>query len=562
MAADMHDTAAQLGLCLDQAASTASRADAAAHLAEIADALAKTADFFDLASTKELAGLLTLVASRLTDAPDATFPALLARLKGLGALIADQATALEQKQALVWPLDTCRHDVAALLEGHDPRSATAATERREADRRVAERRAGSSSGGASAPPVAEATIRVEISRLESLLNLVGQMVLNKNRLLGLARKLRDSSLPLALMQDIGGASNELDRLTSELQVAVMRTRMQPLNKLFERYPRVIRDMSRTLNKKINLELDGGETEVDKSVLELLADPLVHLLRNSADHGIEPPEARAAAGKPEVGTIRLSAAHQGSHVRVEIRDDGKGIDARAVTKKALEKGLTTPDKLATLSEAEIYQFIFAPGLSTSEKVTDFSGRGVGMDVVHTNVAKMNGTINVSSAPGKGTTIEVLIPLTVAIMPAMVVGVGRQAYCVPLQGIHEIVRPGAGAVHTVRGQPVLRLRNVILPLIDLRTRLANTDAPPGPADGQFAVVVGVGAQLAGLRVDRLIGQQEIVIKPLDDKTTRGGPFSGATILEDGGVSLVLDVVQLVRQASGSGRPTPNAVERKAA
>jgi two-component system chemotaxis sensor kinase CheA len=588
MVADMHDTVAQLHQCLTQAGNTAGRADAASHLGEIADALAKTADFFDLASTKELAALLAHVASRLTDVPDATLPALLTRLESFGALIAEQAAALEQKQAVIWPMQTHQREVEAMLDGADHAAAVAAApaasaspqapaaegdavaidrreaERREGDRRVGDRRApAGGAGGAAATP--DATIRVEVSRLESLLNLVGQMVLNKNRMLGLGRKLRNHPLPLAMMEDIGSTSNELDRLTSELQVAVMRTRMQPLTKLFERYPRVIRDMARTLNKKITLELEGGDTEVDKSVLELLADPLVHLLRNSADHGIEAPEARRAAGKPETGVIRLSAAHQGSHVRVEIHDDGKGIDAKAVAKKALEKGLITADKLATLSESEIYQFIFAPGLSTAEKVTDFSGRGVGMDVVHTNIVKMNGVVNVTSARGKGTSIEVLIPLTVAIMPAMVVGVGRQVYCVPLQSIREIVKPEADAVHGVRGQPVMRLRDSILPLIDLRSRLdeASTDSAGAAEEvGRFAVVVGVGAQAAGLRVDRLIGRQEIVIKPLDDKTTRGGPFSGATILEDGGVSLILDVVQLVRQASAAGRPPMNTAGKSAA
>ena len=225
-------------------------------------------------------------------------------------------------------------------------------------------------------------------------------------------------------EDINSMAGDLDRLTSELQVGVMRTRMQPLSKLFDRYPRVIRDLARITNKKIDLRITGKETEVDKSVLELLSDPLVHILRNGADHGIENPEKRTAAGKPEQGVIWLSAEHQGGHVRVEIRDDGKGLDREVLGRKAVEKGLATAEQVAQMPDEEVFRFIFAAGFSTAEKVTDLSGRGVGMDVVRTNIAKLNGQVSISSTKGKGTSIEILIPLTVAILPAMLVGVGKQ------------------------------------------------------------------------------------------------------------------------------------------
>jgi two-component system chemotaxis sensor kinase CheA len=327
---------------------------------------------------------------------------------------------------------------------------------------------------------------------------------------------------------------------------------------------VIRDMARLTDKKINLHITGRETEVDKSVLELLGDPLIHILRNSADHGIEAPEARREAGKPEVGTIRLTAQHQGSHVRVEIVDDGKGIDRDVIGRKAIEKGLTTAEQLVAMPDGEVFRFIFAAGFSTAEVVSDLSGRGVGMDVVRTNVNKMNGIVNVSSVPGQSTRIEILIPLTVAIMPAMVVAVSDELYCVPLQSIVEIVRPETQQLKTVSGQPVMKLRQTVLPLIDMHRHLRSSDRDASAVLGcvdapsrRFAVVVCVGEMRAGLLVDRLIGQQEIVVKPLDDHNTQGGPFSGATIREDGQVSLILDVVDLIRQVQ-----TPAKSDRQAA
>jgi len=384
------------------------------------------------------------------------------------------------------------------------------------------------------------------------LNLVGQLVLNKNRVVAQTRMLEDLNIEQEKIESFNAAAADLDRLTGELQVSVMRTRMQPLAKLFDRYPRVIRDLARQTGKQIDLELVGKETEVDKTVLESLSDPLVHILRNSADHGVEMPEDRKAAGKNPKGTIKLQANHQGSHVRVAIIDDGKGLDREVIGAKAVEKGITTPDQLTNLDDSDVFRFIFEAGFSTAAKVSDLSGRGVGMDVVRTNINKLNGTINIESVKGKGTTIEILIPLTVAIMPAMIVEIGAHLYSIPLQSIEEIVRPEETEVSTIRGQRVMRLRDSVLPLVDMRERLKEI----GPADGgKFAVVVAVGGQRAGLCVDRLIGQQEIVIKPLDDSYTQGGPFSGATIREDGRVSLILDVIQLIRQ-------TPQALEKRAA
>ncbi len=594
---DWREATKQFAACLDAMRDPPKRGEASSHLAELAEAQARTADFFELEGLTTLLRATYEAAVRAGELDEASFNELWLRFSGVNWLMDAQGTLLERSEVGLWPVDELANRIGALaagdainatarqhggdvekmlmLDGVLPSSSTdtddtptapddaeASDETKAAN--AVERRATSRN---AAP---EATIRVEVGRLEALMNLVGQLVLTKNRMLAMSRRIREIDLPPDvapdLTEEVAGTAGDLDRLTSELQVGVMRTRMQPLSKLFDRYPRVIRDMARITEKKINLEIVGKETEVDKSVLELLGDPLIHILRNSADHGIEPPHVRVQAGKPEAGTIRLLAEHQGSHVRVQIVDDGKGIDREVVGRKAVEKGLTTEAQLATMSDGEVFQFIFAAGFSTAEKVSDLSGRGVGMDVVRTNVTKMNGTINVSSTPGQSTRIEIMIPLTVAIMPAMVVAVKRELYCVPLQSIVEIVRPEDAQLKSIKGQPVMRLRQSVLPLIDLDEQLrrsryalqrnADTAGSIEEPSRRFAVVVCVGEQRAGLLVDRLIGQQEIVVKPLDDHATQGGPFSGATIREDGQVSLILDVVDLMRQAGSVATPERQA------
>ncbi len=585
MIADLRDYAAQFDEVVGQLRNHASRSDAADHLAEIADNMVKTADFFELDDLTRTIRLLLEVAPKLKEIPDDVIDEVIIRIQAARFLIDQQAHWLEKKRALNWPLDTLIRRLNTLADGKDiepevvgrhngdvmkllhidgvvnditPKIDNTTDDKTQnnepadtrntiaAEQNVAPQKEDSKTAAATTQTgqgVAEQTIRVEVGRLESLLNLVGQLVLNKNRILGLTRNIRDAGVPQEVSEGFAAAANDLDRLMSELQIGVMRTRMQPLAKLFDRYPRVIRDMARMTDKKINIEITGKDTEVDKSVIELLADPLVHLLRNSADHGIETPAVRNENAKNETGTIRLAAEHQGSHVRVAVSDDGKGLDREVLGRKAVEKGLTTPEQLAQMNDDAVFRFIFHAGFSTADQVSNLSGRGVGMDVVNTNIGKMNGTINVSSKKGLGTTIEILIPLTVAIMPAMVVGVGSHLYCIPLQCIIEIVKPDAGAVHAIKGQKVMRLRDAVLPLVNMQQRLNETECPGG---GRFAVVVAAGAQHAGLIVDKLVGQQEIVIKPLDDQSTKGGPFSGATIQENGEVSLILDIIKLVRQS----------------
>ena len=399
---------------------------------------------------------------------------------------------------------------------------------------------------------ADQTIRVEVGRLESLLNLVGELVLQKNRVSSLSRQLAvHDSTPQEMRESFIQAYGSLDRVTSELQAAVMKTRMQPLEKIFGKYPRIIRDLSRKLGKQINLVIEGGDTEVDKSVIEELGDPLVHLIRNSCDHGIELPAERVASGKEEVGTVKLRACHRGSHVQILITDDGKGLGKQRIIAKALEKGLYTQEQIAAMSEKDIFRIIFAAGFSTAAVISDVSGRGVGMDVVRTNIEKLKGTIELYSEEGKGTTIEILIPLTVAIMAAMMVGVGDEIYAVPLSNIVEIVRPEAAQLGSITQRPVLRLRDRVLPLISAAELFTVPAHKAGEAP--FAVVLELSDKKIGLLVDRLIGQQEIVIKPLSEMLDRGGPVSGATVRDDGGVSLIVDIArlfQIAEQRTGRG------------
>lgn len=484
------------------------------------------------AAIKDFAGLLDQMQEPLWDAP-----ALHARIAGDPAND-EQPSASEQE-----PIGA----VSAVAGGPDQHEHAAAQTSKDSSGPVAKGDA-PKSDASKGDAAGETTVRVEVGRLEILLNLVGEMVLIKNQVLGIARQLRGTGLPHDLMETVVGVSGQLDRLTSELQVGVMRTRMQPLSKLFGRYPRVVRDLARVTGKQINIDLVGGDTEVDKSVLEQLSDPMVHILRNSADHGIELPQDRVAAGKPAVGTIRVIAAHRGGHVCVQIIDDGKGVDPDVVGRKAVQKGVITEEQRASMSSQELVDLIFAPGFSTAEKVSDLSGRGVGMDVVRTNIQKLGGTVSVTSVKGRGTTIEVLIPLTVAILPAMMVGIGVNRYALPVASVVEIVRLSGVKIHSVGNKPVMRLRESVLPLVDLPRALGDETSANGK---RFAVVVEVGQQRAGLVVDELIGQQEIVIKPLDDAYASGGPFSGATIGEDGDVSLIIDAAQLVRDGAAVER-----------
>lgn len=387
----------------------------------------------------------------------------------------------------------------------------------------------------------EQTIRVEVGRLESLMNLVGELVLQKNRVGALSEQIGHAHIDADLTEQMEVAASTLDRVTGDIQVAVMRTRLQPLEKLFGKYPRLIRDLASKTGKKIDLIIEGGETEVDKSVIEELGDPLVHLLRNSADHGIEKPDVRTKAGKDATGTIKLIAGHEGSHVSLRIIDDGHGLDRKKIGAKAVERGLCTSEQLTTLTDEEVFRFILEAGFSTADQVSDLSGRGVGMDVVRTNIERnLKGAIGIESEHGKGTTLTITIPLTVAIMPAMMVAVGEDVFAIPLTNITEIVRPTPDMFSSVGSSPMIHLRGEVHPLLSAREIF---DSPESSEPEPFVVVISFNQKLVGLRVNRVIGQQEIVIKPLDG-VKREGPVSGATVRNDGGVSLIVDIAELMR------------------
>ena len=585
MVDDLDDFANALETHAPGLADQESAQEAAKSLAELAAGAAAVAEFFDLDAVKSFTNVIAAFETGFAPNPDNTAELGL-RITAIATLTVELAKALRNNQALAWPLDTFEQSSIACIAGSSggaphndfeqllaAEGIAASTQQQELiDTETEEHPATTTDHNAPAeaapnqepdpdtpPPnqpeknttnqpqqqqavAAEQSVRVEVSRLETLLNLVGEMVLTKNQVLGCARGLREHTLPQEMVEQVMSVASDLDRLTSELQMGVMRTRMQPLNKLFGRYPRIVRDLSRKTGKQAQIVIEGGDTEVDKSVLELLGDPLVHMIRNSCDHGLESPEERQAAGKDPSGTVVLSASHEGGHVRVTISDDGRGIDREVIASKAIEKGLTTPEQAAQLSDSDVFKFIFAAGFSTAAQVSDLSGRGVGMDVVRTNIGKLNGQIEIRSTKGEGSTFDILIPLTVAIMPAMLVRVAAAEYAIPLTTIYEIVKPDTNSVESIAGYPSFRLRNEVLPLIDLRTTLAGTEQPADSTG--FAVVVGVGDQKAGLLVDHLLGQQEIVIKPLDDNVTNEGPFSGATILENGRVSLIIDVVQVIK------------------
>ena len=516
---------------------------AATQLGDVTSGLVRAADFFGVEALTAELQTLDHVADVLADLPADRRVGIAARVEPLLTVVADRGKALRGCRLLAADSTGVRDAIDRHLAGESapeaPEEAAEAPEpaedRRLADRRTSERRAADRGAGG------ERTVRVDVERLESLLNLVGELVLQKNRVLGLAKTAQRSRCDQELRDQLVRVGSEIERVTSDLQTGVMKTRMQPLSKLFNRYPRLIRDLARQLDKTIDLQIEGGETEVDKSVIEALGDPLVHILRNSGDHGVEPPDEREAAGKPRKGVIHLAARHEGNHVLVQVTDDGRGLDADKLGRKAVERGLITEDQRQAMSERELQSLIFEPGFSTAGRVSDVSGRGVGMDVVRTNIARLNGMIDLDSKKGAGTALSIRIPLTVAIMPAMVVEVSGEVYAIPLNNITEIIRPGDHAITPVGGQPVMRVRDQVLPVLDMTGRLgarASGNRPP------IAVIVGLGEKQMALLVTGLFGQEEVVIKPLDDGLERDASISGATIREDGSVCLIMDVAALFK------------------
>ena len=439
---------------------------------------------------------------------DHEFEALLDQMHGKGKFSADSAT------------------VVAAVAPAKPAAAAA---------RPAPARAAAAPAEKPVASEAETTVRVDTARLDDIMNMVGELVLVRNRLVRLGLNSHDEEMAKAL--------SNLDVVTADLQTAVMKTRMQPIKKVFGRFPRLVRDLARQLKKEISLELVGEETDLDKNLVEALADPLVHLVRNAVDHGCETPEERAAAGKPSCGRVILSAEQEGDHILLSISDDGKGMDANFLRSLAVKKGLMDKDAADRLSENDCYNLIFAPGFSTKTEISDVSGRGVGMDVVKTKIAQLNGSLSIESVLGRGSKIVIKVPLTLAIMPTLMVMLGNQAFAFPLVNVNEIFHLDLSRTNVVDGQEVVIVRDKALPLFYLKRWLVASAAHEEQREGHV-VILSIGTQRIGFVVDQLVGQEEVVIKPLG-KMLQGTPgMSGATITGDGRIALILDVPSMLK------------------
>jgi two-component system chemotaxis sensor kinase CheA len=394
------------------------------------------------------------------------------------------------------------------------------------------------------PAEEDATIRVETKRLDSVMNLVGELVLGRNRLIKIGTQLEQNHESDPQVRVLSETLAQLNLVTTDLQLAVMKTRMLPIKKVFAKLPRMVRDLSQKLNKQVHLEMRGEETELDKSVADEVGDPLVHLVRNAIDHGIETPAERQAKGKPGEGQLTIAASQEGNSIVIRINDDGRGIQVEKIKAKALAKGLISEAELAAMEHREILNLIFLPGFSTAEQVTDVSGRGVGMDVVRTNIRKINGTVDLESEVGKGSQIIIKLPLTIAIIQALMVEVERSIFAIPLSTVIEAVRISRHDIKTINGREVLHLRDRVLPLIRLAQEF---DIPTDSERERFYVVVAaLGDRRVGVVVDELRSQEEVVIKSIRDylETVKG--VSGATITGEGKVVLILDTSELVQNA----------------
>lgn len=421
---------------------------------------------------------------------------------------------------------------------NEPKKAPKKESAKKEPAKKADEKAAGKKAAAPTPPPAETTVRVDTKRLDDIMNMVGELVLVRNRLLSLSNN--DDSKG----EEMGKAISNLDVVTGDLQGAVMKTRMQPIKKVFGRFPRVVRDLARSLKKEINLEMYGEDTDLDKNLVEALADPLVHLVRNSVDHGIEMPDEREAKGKPRQGTVTLSASQEGDHIMLSIKDDGAGMDAEKLKSIAIERGILDQDSAARMSNEDAYNLIFAAGFSTKQEVSDISGRGVGMDVVKTKIAQLNGSIKIDSELGKGSELLIKVPLTLAILPTLMVQVKDQTFALPLAVVSEIIDLDMSRTNTVDGQLTLIVRNRAIPLFFLEHWLARNPDPKSRNEKGHVVVVQIGNQQVGFVVDALIGQEEVVIKPLD-KLLQGTPgMAGATITSDGGIALIIDVPSMLK------------------
>lgn len=397
----------------------------------------------------------------------------------------------------------------------------------------------------------ETTIRVDVNRLETLMDLSGELVLGRNRLAQVTQELLQRyDQDHDFLRELQETSSAIDFITTELQSAIMKTRMVPISKIFQKAPRIVRDLSKEFGKEIELVIRGEETELDRGIIEELNDPLVHMLRNSCDHGVEKPFDREKVGKPTKGTLILEAEHEGNHIVVSIIDDGKGMDPDKIKSKALEKGLITSEQAQNMSEREAFNLIFMPGFSTAEKITSVSGRGVGMDVVRTNIQKLKGIIEIDSRPGSGTTFTIKLPLTLAIIQGLLVRIQQEIYALPLSAVVEVVNTDLNQIYSVNQNEVIRIRNQVFPLIRM-DKVLKTPTNSDGLENRYVVVVGLADRRLGLVVDELLGQKEIVIKSLGEYLGHIKGISGSTILGDGRVIMIIDIEELIHSHSSTIR-----------
>lgn len=393
------------------------------------------------------------------------------------------------------------------------------------------------------------TVRIDVKRLDDLMNQVGEMVLERNRTLQMNLDYQSRENMTNFGEEFSKLAKRIDFVTSELQMQVLKIRMIPVEKVFKKFPRIVRNLSRDLGKEVNLEIIGEETELDRSVVDEIGDPLIHLIRNALDHGLELPEERVASGKPRTGNVVLSATHEGNQIIISIKDDGRGIDPEKLSRKAIDKGLVTEEQVAAMSQKEILDLIFLPGFSTKEKATDLSGRGVGMDVVRTNIRKLNGLIELKSEVGRGSEIILKLPLTLAIIQSLLVEVENEVYSIPLAAVLETLKVETSSFHQIGGQEVLKLRDSVLPLIRMQ-RVFGVAESGSSTQQSYIVVIGVAEKRMGLIVSRLLGQQEVAIKSLGKYLAKAPGIAGSTILGDGRVALIIDPAGIIEmEESGS-------------
>ena len=396
------------------------------------------------------------------------------------------------------------------------------------------------------PGAPEQTIRVEVKRLDHLMNLIGELVLGKNRLLKIYDDVEERYDGEKFLEELNQVVSSVSMVTTDLQIAVMKTRMLPVSKVFNRFPRLVRDLSRELDKDIDLVMSGEETELDKSIVEEIGDPLVHMIRNSCDHGVEDKETRIASGKDPKGTVNLKAYNEGNQIVIEIKDDGAGMNPDFLKMKAIDKGVITEHEAGNMNDKEAYSLIFKPGFSTAAKVTGVSGRGVGMDVVKTNIEKLNGIIDIDSTLGEGSTFKLRIPLTLAIMQALLVSAQEEYFAIPLSSVLETVRISLDEIYTIEGKNVLKLRNEVLSLVRL-SDVFGVERVFDTGEHAYVVIIGLAESKLGLIVDGLVGQEEIVIKSMGDYLKGIEGIAGATIRGDGGVTLITDISAIMKLAN---------------